>query len=151
MGGRIKSNVDHVAGQINIEEYLKGISGPKMGCSDCICKNCLYWWSSRCPYGACYDDQRAKENPYNAAHPNEPPRKLWSDWNKPGEQEHWCRGGTTYPTRFCEYFVKYTGSSVEECLKCNVQKFQDGYISCSMIEHQGCEACYKEFLERELK
>ena len=88
-------------------------------------------------------------NPYNTAHPNEPPRTQWSDWSKPGEQAHWCRGGTVYPIRACEYFVKYTGSRIEECLKCNVQKFQDGFISCSMIENQGCEACYREFLGRE--
>ena len=142
---------DQIKGQISIDAYIKDVSGPKMGCSDCICKNCLYWWSSRCPYGSCYDDYRAKENPYNRAYPDKSPRKQWSDWNKQGEQEHWCRGGTVYPIRSCIHFEKYIGSRIEECLKCNVQKFQDGYISCSLIEHQGCENCYKEFLERKLE
>ena len=67
--------------------------GSQMYCRDCYCKTCLRWWSDRCVYGKCWDDFRAKENPYNKIFPDKPPRTGWSNWNKPGEQEHWCRGG----------------------------------------------------------
>lgn len=128
-------------GQISITEYISTRDGIFQSCSSCACNTCLYWWSARCPYGGCYDDLRAKENPYDKAHPGEPPRTLWSDWNKPGEQAHWCRGGTFYPEHYCEEFVKYQGSAIEECVDCNIQVFQDGYISCSTKDSMGCEAC----------
>ena len=61
------------------------------GCGDCVCKSCLLWWSQRCPYGGCYDEHRAKVDPWPG-----PVRKSWTDWNKPGEQAHWCRGGARW-------------------------------------------------------
>lgn len=130
-----------VNGQIDMEDYISTRDGIFPSCSSCACNNCLYWWSARCPYGGCYDDLRAKENPYDKSHPGKPPRTLWSDWNKPGEQAHWCRGGTFYPEHFCERFVKYEGSSIEECVGCNIQVFQDGYVSCAIKDTMGCEAC----------
>lgn len=136
-----------MTGQITLEGYLKERDRPTWGC-ECICKNCLYWWSSRCPYGKCYDDQRAIENPYDKAHPDKSPRIGWSNWNKPGEQAHWCRGGIFYPTSYCEYFVKYKGQQVKTCLKENVSVFQDGYIRCGLVESIGCEKCYAEFEEK---
>lgn len=104
-------------------------------CRDCICRKCLYWWSSRCPYGECYDDMRANADPYDARHPGQPPRKQWTDWNKPGEQRHWCRGGTLYPSTSCPGYVRYTGSTVQQCLGCNVQVFQDRYISLILLPY----------------
>lgn len=127
--------------QITIEDYLKNQRTSKMGCGECICKKCLYWWSGRCPHGGCYDDFRAKDEPYNKTHPGLPPRTLWSDWNKPGEQAHWCRGGDFYPTLYCEHYVRYEGETIEECIRENVQVFQDGYMQCSVKDHIGCEAC----------
>lgn len=133
-------------GQITIDEYIKSISLPLMaGCSDCICWKCLYFWSARCPYGKCWDDHRAKEDPYDRAHPDEPPRTLWSNWHKPGEQAHWCRGGTFYPVSYCPHFVKYLGEKIQRCLLANVQVFQDGYILCDIIGSIGCEECYRRF------
>lgn len=132
-------------GQIDFAGYLESKRKIFPGCDDCICRNCLYWWSSRCPHGKCYDDKRAIDNPYNAVHPDEPPRTAWSDWARPGEQEHWCRGGLFYPVSYCKDFVKYKECKIKECLKCNVAVYQDGYIDCSLIEHHGCEACYEEF------
>lgn len=132
-------------GQINFENYLQSLKSQLSICGNCICRNCLYWWSHRCPHGGCYDDLRAKENPYDKAHPNEPPRTMWSYWNRPGEQAHWCRGGIFYPVRYCENFVKYKGQQVKTCLKTNVSVFQDGYIDCSIIDTIGCERCYEEF------
>lgn len=129
-----------ISGQMDIFQYLSGTS-VSMGCDCCVCKNCLYWWSSRCPYGGCFDDERARVKPYDKTHPEKSPRTLWSNWNKPGEQAHWCRGGSFYPTRYCENFVKYEGSVIEECIDCPIQVFQDGYISCSFKEIIGCEAC----------
>lgn len=134
--------------QITFDEYLKNRDKPTWGGCECICNNCLYWWSRRCPYGDCYDDHRAKADPYDKAHPGEPPRKQWSDWNKPGEQAHWCRGGIFYPAYYCEHFVKYKGQQVKECIKANVSVFQDGYIHCSMIDSYGCERCYAELEEK---
>lgn len=136
------------AGQLSIISCLKIPVCSVMHCKDCLCKQCLFWWSGRCPVGECFDDARAKETPYDQAHKDRPPRTTWSDWNKPGEQAHWCRGGIFYPTGYCEHYRKYLGSQIKTCLKANVQVFQDGYISCSLIESSGCEVCYREFEEK---
>lgn len=132
-----------INGQMDIFEYLSEVK-IFMHCADCVCKKCLYWWSGRCPYGSCYDDRRAREQPYNEAHPDRAPRITWSDWNKSGEQAHWCRGGSFYPTRYCEKFIKYSESVIEECINCNIQVFQDGYVSCSLKETIGCEVCMRQ-------
>ena len=68
-----------VAGQIDIFAYIKERDTKVIHhCGQCICENCLYWWSGRCSYGRCFDDYRAKENPYDKAHPDKPPRKAWN-------------------------------------------------------------------------
>ena len=130
-------------GQIELLDYLKSIEQPKaeMGCEKCYCKDCLYWWSSRCPYGICWDDHRAEVNPYTKAFPDNPPRTGWSSWNRCGEQEHWCRGGMFYPERKCKHYVKYEGQTIEECVDANIAVFQDGYVQCSLKESIGCDAC----------
>ena len=131
-----------VAGQIDLFAYIKERDGKSIHhCGQCVCNNCLYWWSKRCPYGDCYDDIRAKENPYDKTHPDEPPRKDWSNWDKPGEQAHWCRGGMFYPISYCEHFVKYEGSTVEDCVDAPMQIFQDGYVICSLKDTVGCDEC----------
>ena len=132
-------------GQVTLEEYMQQIQNPKMGCTGCCCRNCLYWWSQRCPYGECWDDFRAQQDPYDQAHPDRNPRKHWSNWNSPGEQAHWCRGGIFYATYTCDHFIKYKGQQVKTCLKCNVSVFQDGYIECSLVDTLGCEKCYEEY------
>lgn len=139
-----------IEGQMELQEYIKSIKRISSGC-DCICMECLYWWSGRCPYGNCYDDRRAKEIPYDKAYPDRPPRTAWGNWNKPGEQAHWCRGGIFYPVQYCERFVKYHSehSIVKTCLGENVQIFQDGYILCSLADTVGCEECYRRFIERQ--
>ena len=103
------------------------------------------WWSGRCPFGGCYDDKRATELPWDKAHPNEPPRKAWTDWKN--DQKHWCRGGASYATEHCEHYIQYQekDTTVRTCLGCNITQFQDGYISCSLIEHVGCEECCKKY------
>lgn len=136
-------------GQMDLDQYLAARDGIFPSCSSCVCRNCLYWWSGRCPYGECFDDHRAKAEPYDKAHPGKPPRTGWSNWNKPGEQAHWCRGGTCYPIYYCDKFVKYTGCHVKECLEALVRVFQDGYIDCSIIDSVGCEECYKRLEERQ--
>lgn len=136
-------------GQITLEEWSNSQKKIAIGgCVGCACRACLYWWSSRCPYGGCWDNHRAQTNPYNEAHPGELPRKYWSNRNKQGEQEHWCRGGTCYPISYCPKFVKYKGQQIQTCLKSCVSVFQDGYIYCSLVENIGCETCYREFEER---
>lgn len=136
-------------GQMNIPEYQQDRDGITFGgCGRCICRNCLYWWSGRCPYGGCWDNHRAETDPYDKAHPGKPPRTAWSDWNKQGEQAHWCRGGVAYPVYHCPKFVKYQGQQVKECLNAMVSVYQDGYILCSLVETLGCEACYREFEAR---
>lgn len=130
-------------GQLTIWDGQPKLSVP--GCGDCMCKQCLYFWSDRCPYGSCWDDERARRNPYDAAHPGEPPRTGWSNWRR--DQAYWCRGGVFYPTLWgCPHYVRYDGSQVRECLRCNVQVYQDGYIVCSLVDTVGCEACYVEWL-----
>lgn len=136
-------------GQITLEQYQKQRDAGIQHCGKCICDHCLYWWSSRCPYGGCFDDYRVVTEPYDKIHPDRPPRKTWSDWNKPGEQAHWCRGGNFYPSHYCKHFVRYKGKQVKECIKANVSVFQDGYISCCMVENFGCENCYKELEEKQ--
>lgn len=137
-------------GQITLEEYKKQLEQPTYGCN-CICENCLYWWSSRCPYGECYDDYRAITDPYDQAHQENVPRKPWSDWDKPGQQRHWCRGGMFYPTNHCKHFKKYNGAEIEDCAGGPIQIFQDGYIKCLLKDKIGCEECIarKEGKERE--
>ena len=135
-------------GQLSIISCLQLPVISSMYCRDCLCKNCLRWWSSRCPHGECFDDKRAEDAPYDKVHPGKPIRTTWSDWNKTGEQAHWCRGGIFYPTGYCEHYQKYKGSQIKECLKTNVQVFQDGYVSCSLVTSSGCDACYKEFVDK---
>lgn len=117
------------------------------GCEDCICRGCLYWWSERCPYGRCYDDHRAEADPYDAAHPDEPPRAMWSHWET--QQAYWCRGGISYPVSHCGHFVEYKGQQVKECLRARVIVFQDGYIQCSLVDTIGCQECYIGFEEKQ--
>lgn len=136
---------DDIEGQMSLSD-LPNEPELSLLCKPCICNSCLYWWSGRCPYGGCYDDLRARENPYDKAHPDKPPRKIWSDWNKPGEQAHWCRGGSFYPSHWCWDYVKYEGQQVRTCLECNVSVFQDGYIRCGFPT--GCEECYRRFEEK---
>ena len=116
-------------------------------CSDCICRGCLMWWSGRCPHGGCWDDRRARIEPWPG-----PERRSWTAWAEPGEQAHWCRGGAFYPIRDkrCEAYVPYDRdrTSVLDCLEGPVAKYQDGYIQCSLINVIGCEECMRRFEER---
>lgn len=138
-----------MTGQISIAQYLRERNGtPAMHCGDCICKSCLYGASERCPYSGCYDDHRVAVEPYGQAHPGKPPRTAWSDWDKPGEQAHWCRGGVFYPAHDCINFQPYQGSQVKECLGALVTVFQDGYVLCSLAESEGCPECYRQFERR---
>ena len=137
-----------MTGQITIDSYFRKLPEVDFSCKHCICEHCLYYSSGRCPYGRCFDDKRAVEHPYDKAHPEKPPRTAWSDWNKPGEQAHWCRGGLFYPTYQCEYFEKFKGLEIKECIKCNVSVFQDGYMNCSLVDSTGCERCYQELMEK---
>lgn len=142
-------NGKEVKGQITISEYIQNrLQTLWGGCTGCVCRNCLYWQSQRCPYGECWDDHRAVTDPYDKAHPEKPLRKGWSNWDRQGEQAHWCRGGQNYPVYYCPNFVKYRGQQVKTCLKANVVIFQDGYVDCCLIDSFGCERCYKEFLEK---
>ena len=120
------------------------------GCSDCLCQSCLMWWSNRCPYGGCFDDHRAKVNPYDVAHPNKMSRPSWSAQNKPGEQAHWCRGGITFPTKECDRYILYKREETrsKSCLLSNVVIFQDGHIQCSIIDSIGCEECYRRLEQK---
>lgn len=119
------------------------------GCSSCQCYMCLYWWSSRCPYGECWDDHRSLVNPYDKVHPNEPPRTGWSNWRT--DQAYWCRGGFCYPNDTCENYVKIDDSQthVEDCLSAVVTVYQDGFIRCSLLNSVGCEECMRRFEEKE--
>ena len=136
--------------QMSISEYLQARDNVRFKhCGQCVCQNCLYWWSGRCPFGGCYDDHRVEIDPYDKAHPSRPLRTAWSNWDKPGEQAHWCRGGIFYPVHYCQHFVKYNEEQhmVKDCLKAVVDVFQDGYIYCSLVDTLGCTECYKEFME----
>jgi len=135
------------SGQISIVEYLERCNAASMSCSPCICRRCLYWWSQRCPYGECWDDCRAKDDPYDKAHPDKPPRTGWSSWRK--DQAYWCRGGAFYPAHYCPHYIHYDGQQVRECLRAVVSVFQDGYIGCPLVENIGCGQCYEEFMERQ--
>ena len=112
------------------------------GCGNCVCRTCMLWWSNRCPHGECFDDWRAANDPYDKAHPNEPARKSWSHWKT--QQAWWCRGGSTYPVANCKDYVKYSGHEVRTCLCANISVFQDGYISCPIVDTVGCQACWDQ-------
>ena len=139
-----------IDGQIDMFKYLSGQISIG-GCGPCVCRKCMYWWSSRCPYGSCFDDERARTDPYDKAHADKSPRTGLSNCNKPGEQAHWCRGGICYPVFYCRKFVKYEGSVIEECIGCNIQVFQDGHISCYLKDTIGCESCISENEGRNLE
>lgn len=136
--------VKEAPGQISILDIQTSVS--VCGCGDCLCRDCLFWWSGRCPYGGCYDDHRAEVLPYDKEHPDKPARTGWSNWRK--DQAYWCRGGATYPQYVCEHYRRYQGSIVMGCLKANVQKFQDGFMRCGCGDNFDCEKCYAEFMER---
>lgn len=110
-------------------------------CSECLCIYCLYLWSGRCRYGNCYDDYRAKSDPYTKHYPE---RHIWSNSCKPGEQEHWCRGGIFFPTEECESFEQYEGQKIEQCHKASTRVFQDGYRICPMMVDGSCDQCMRE-------
>lgn len=74
-------------------------------------------------------------------------RKTWTNWNLPGEQALWCRGGIFYPISSCVHYVRYERDKtiVRTCLLENVQVFQDGYILCGLVNILGCKYCYEQF------
>lgn len=137
-----------MTGQISLEQYYGQTEVFSILCKYCLCERCLYYWSKRCPYGECYDDFRAKERPYNKAHPNKPPRKGWTTWET--DQAYWCRGGSFYYTLNCPHFVKYQHEKtrVVSCLEAMVDIYQDGYMECCLVDDVGCEECYRRFSER---
>lgn len=117
-----------------------------MGCHDCLCYYCLRYWQGRdCPYGGCFDDFRAVNDSYINHHPE---RHLWSLSHAPGEQEHWCRGGSFYPAVDCDHFIEYEGQTIEQCVRANIQVFQDGTRNCCMMVNGSCERCLRELEER---
>ena len=138
----MKKNID---GQLSIFDTPQATRRCVAGCDDCVCNSCLMWWSGRCPYGGCYDDHRADVHPYDKAHPNDPPRKSWTNWKQ--DQAFWCRGGIFYPSFYCEHYIKYQGSIVSDCLGAAVQRFQDGYMRCGLGAVLDCESCYKRFMQ----
>ena len=113
----------------------------------CICEKCLYYCTNRCPYGNCYDDLRAKENPYDKAHPKKTPRTSWSNWRE--DQAYWCRGGLFYQSYKCDRFVEYDESKtvVKDCLETVIEIYQDGYMNCSLVDSVGCQECYRRLEE----
>ena len=133
-----------ILGQLSIFDETPKAS---MHCGDCLCNDCLLWWSGRCPHGGCYDNLRALKNPYDKAHPTDPPRTWWTEWR--GDQANWCRGGIFYPQYICPDYVRYEGGTVKACLLANVQVFQDGYILCPLVDLIGCAECMKRFEEKE--
>ena len=147
-GQRYSRLLETMTGQMSIFDCLNSLPDIVWGgCGPCICKKCLYYQSGRCRYGCCYDDKRASDEPYDKKHPDDPPRTAWSNWNKPGEQGHWCRGGVFYPTYQCDYFKRYTGIKIEECIRCNTIVYQDGYRFCQLVENVGCKACYESMMQ----
>lgn len=118
-------------------------------CSGCTCYTCLNYWSQRCPYGGCWDEYRAKYDPWKGEE-----RRSWTLWDQPGEQEHWCRGGVFYPVNECPYYELYDAekTTVRTCLFGNVKVFQDGYIQCGLVDGVfGCELCYERFEEEQTR
>lgn len=114
------------------------------GCGPCICKDCMRWWQGKCPHGGCYDELRAKTEPWEG-----PVRKGWTDWDLPGEQAHWCRGGVFYPAESCGDHLKYQEPVVRYCLTEAVTQWADGTIICGMADSIGCAECMRRFEERE--
>lgn len=55
-----------------------------------------------------------------------------------------CGGGAYYHALECSRYVKYVDQEIKGCLKANIGVFQDGYITCSLIENYGCEKCFAE-------
>lgn len=104
--------LDFIPGQEDIFSIIPEHERKFVSCSDCICRDCLYYWSMRCP-SAC--------------------------------KEQGCHNGIFRPANVCMKYIRYKGQEVKTCLKANVSVFQDGYISCCLLENYGCEKCYAEF------
>ena len=114
-----------------------------------MCRTCLMYRSQRCPMGGCWDDERARREPY----PRDDRRAMWTDHDKPGEGAHWCRGGMFYSltdARMCPRYVAYDPDrhAVRDCLEGVVETYQDGYVKCSLIDVTGCEECMRRFERR---
>ena len=115
-------------------------------CSNCECRNCLFWWKSDCPNGMCFDDLREKTDPYTNHYPR---RSGWSNADKPREQEHWCRRGDFYPVTGLPCYIPYKAdkTKVEPCFGPNIVRYQDGSIKCCQVETVGCKECVRRWEE----
>ena len=116
------------------------------GCGDCSCTTCLLYQSQRCTHGECWDDWRAKNEPWPGRE-----RRAWTNWALPGEQAHWCRGGIFYGQRKCPDWIEYQREKtvVRVCFGECITQFQDGYIMCGLINLQGCEKCMEMYGPKE--
>lgn len=116
-------------------------------CGECVCTFCMHWWKCDCPYGTCYDDHRAEIRPREketGIH-----RTGWSNCERPGEQDHWCRGGIFYPSEDCEKFEQYEGQTIVQCHRANYSEFQDGSRRCAMFDENGtCSRCLSELSKK---
>lgn len=134
-------------GQISVFDQLEPHQVRIGGCGSCVCEICMRRWQSKCPFGGCWDDRRAEIMPYDVTHGGKI-RDLWSDWAKPGEQAHWCRGGCFYPAYVCEHFVPYERPLIRECLNAPVTIWKDGTLDCALVGVIGCEECMRQWEER---
>lgn len=57
-------------------------------------------------------------------------------------ESHRCRNNQTCPDGM--KFIRYTGSTVKQCILATIEVFQDGYIHCPVLDCYGCEKCMKE-------
>lgn len=112
-------------------------------CTDCVCFTCAHYryYVGDCPYGDCIDDKRARDDPYPYGR-----RTGWSECDRPGEQEHWCRNGMFYPLTECGHYRRHEGKgSVKWCFGQNVTQYKEG-VSCWTIRSGGsCEDCVKRW------
>lgn len=118
------------------------------GCGTCACIGCLKYRAGTCPRGGCYDEWRAEHQPWPG-----PERRQWTNWDAPGEQAHWCRGGRFYPAEACDDFMKYDDREhrVKECFGQVVEVFQDGTVKCGFVNLMGCEECIRRYGKGVLK
>lgn len=59
-------------------------------------------------------------------------------------------GGSCYPSKSCDHYVKYQKPTVKECLEAAVTVWPDGYIDCSLVDSIGCEECMKRWEKKQL-
>jgi hypothetical protein len=128
-----------------------------------ICGNCGYYEAGEYSHGICTNEQITphpkgviidgektyidSKECFSGAHAcgkfvkKEEPKK--NCYHCLYHESHRCRNQNSCPEGM--KYIKYTGSSVKQCLCATTEVYQDGYIHCPILESIGCKECMEKF------